>query len=54
MPYKMSFAFVYRMTGVVKYDGLILLSMMIKISEPDMVTNIHDIELGLDVNDVNK
>ena len=32
MPYKMSFAFVDRMTGVVKYDGPILLRMMIEIS----------------------
>ena len=37
MPYKMSFAFVDRVTGVVKYDGLILLRMMIKISKPDTV-----------------
>ena len=50
----MSFAFVDIMTGVVKYDGLILLSMIIKISKPYKVTDICDIELGLDVNDVNK
>ena len=42
------------MTRVMKYDGLILLRMMIKISKPDTVTDIRDIELGLDVNDVNK
>ena len=54
MPYKMSFAFVDRMNGVVKYDGLVLLRMMIKISKPDTVTNIRDTELGLDVNDVKK
>ena len=54
IPYKMFFAFVDRTTRVVKYDGLILLRMMIKISKPDTVTNIRDIELGLDVNDVNK
>ena len=29
MPYKMSFAFVDRVTGVVKYDGLIILRMII-------------------------
>ena len=50
----MSFAFVDRMTGVVKYDGLILLRMMIEIYKPEMVKNIRDIELELDVNDVNK
>ena len=62
MPYKMSFAFVDRVTSVVKYDGLILLSMMIKISKPDTVIDICDIELELDTitlhpgcsNDVNK
>ena len=48
MPYKMSFDFVDRMTGVVKYDGLILLRMMIKISKPDTVIDIYDIELELD------
>ena len=62
MPYKMSFAFVDRVNGVVKYDGLILLRMMIKISKPDTVIDIRDIELELDTitlhpscgNDVNK
>ena len=48
MPYKMSFAFVDRVTRVVKYDGLILLRMMIEISKPDMVIDIRDIELELD------
>ena len=54
MPYKISFDFLYRMTGVVKYNGLIILRMMIKISKPDTVTNIPDIEIVLDVNKVNK
>ena len=62
MPYKMSFNFVDRMTGVVKYDGLILLRMMIEISKPDTVIDIREIELELDTitlhprcgNDVNK
>ena len=40
MPYKMAFAFVDRMTGVVKYDGLILLRMMIKTPKPDTVIDI--------------
>ena len=62
MPYKMSFAFVDRVTGVMKYDSLILLRTTIKISKPDTVIDIHDIELDLDTitlhpgcgNDVNK
>ena len=33
----MYFAFVDRMTGVVKYDGLLILRMMIEISKPDTV-----------------
>ena len=48
MPYKMSFAFLYRVTSVVKYDGLILLRTMIEISKLDTVIDIHDIELELD------
>ena len=48
MPYKMSFAFVYRVTSVVKYDGLILLKTMIEIFKPDTVIDIQDIELELD------
>ena len=62
MPYKISFAFVDRVTGVVKYDGLILLRMIIEISKPDTVIYFFDIELELDTitlhpgcgNDVNK
>ena len=62
MPYNMAFAFVDRVTGVVKYDGLILLRMMIEISKPDTVIGIRDIDLELDTiilhpgcgNDINK
>ena len=48
MPYKISFAFLDRVTGVVKYDGLILLRMMIEISKPDTVIDLCEIELELD------
>ena len=62
MPYKMSFDFVDRVTHMVKYDGKLLLRMMIEISKPDTVIDIRDIDLELDTitihpgcdNDVNK
>ena len=48
MTYKMFFDFVDRVTGVVKYNSLILLRMMIEISKPVTLIYIRDIELELD------
>ena len=47
LSYKSDFEYISRATGDVKYDGLVLLRMIIEISKPDTIIDIQDLDENL-------